>query len=186
MKIKCFYVLTILIILPQTAIMPIKIEISNKYLDDLISFYLEKQKEIKLQIHALENELTELSSLIINLKQSERLESNMQSDTKEYEQYSTDWTWVKKISFVLEKAKKPLSTREIVDVLEVFEPQYVLQRKTATASVSATLSTKSGSYLQKKEFIKIPSEWGDSKFELWTEKENEFKLPPKVDDDFPF
>ena len=36
--------------------------------------------------------------------------------------YRKDWTWVAKIAFILEKAGKPLATKEIIEHLERREP----------------------------------------------------------------
>jgi len=36
--------------------------------------------------------------------------------------YRKDWTWVAKIVFILEKAGKPLATKEIIELLEKREP----------------------------------------------------------------
>lgn len=36
--------------------------------------------------------------------------------------YRSDWTWVRKIVFVLEQAATPLRTKEIIEVLEKREP----------------------------------------------------------------
>jgi hypothetical protein len=60
--------------------------------------------------------------------------------------YNSNWTWEKKIRYVLEsKENVGLTTSKIVNNLSRFEPQFILKkdRKKAVASISAILSAKS-------------------------------------------
>jgi hypothetical protein len=145
----------------------IKIEIRKEDAEDLVEFYVEKQKNIKNQMSALEASLKEINGKILELKQI--LKGEVKSDASEPE-YSSKWHWVKKIEFAITVAGRPLTSKEIVDVLTDYDPSYIVGRKTAIASVSATLSAKSGAYEHHKDFVKIPAEWGDYLYDVWKEK----------------
>jgi hypothetical protein len=149
--------------------MPVKIEINQQDAEDLIDFYVEKQKKISDQISGLETSLVQINEKIIELKQILKGEF-AQNNTFPESTYSAKWNWVKKITFAIEIAGKPLTTKEIVDVLTDYDPNYIINRKTAIASVSATISAKSGPYEHYKDFIKIPADWGDYSYDVWREK----------------
>jgi hypothetical protein len=149
--------------------MSIQIEIRNTHINDLINFYYEKQRAIKEQIVNLEIELSEINVLISQLKQRpvNTFAEEIISGT-ERENYLGNWPWVKKIAFAIKEAGKPITTKDIVNILEKLEPN-AIPRKRAISSVSSTLSVKSGKYSDKKEFIKIPTDSGEFAYETWKE-----------------
>ena len=60
------------------------------------------------------------------------------ADTKQTSVYSTQWGWAQKIKFSLDVAKHPLTTSEIMDILQAYEPGI----KEKARSVSAILSDR--------------------------------------------
>lgn len=88
-------------------------------------------------------------------------------------------------------AKKPLTANEIVETLGEFDPSILAERRKALGSISGTLSTKSGEYKDKKEFVRSISESGDYAYDVWKEGTltNEIKTAygtTVVVDDLPF
>ncbi|MBN8853636.1 MAG: hypothetical protein BGO55_12065 [Sphingobacteriales bacterium 50-39] len=150
--------------------MTIQIEIQNTHVNDLISFYSNKLRGIKDQIATLEMELRDINSIISQLKQGPvDTFTNEEFLEPSSEKYSASWPWVKKIAFAVREAGRPITTKEIVNILEKFEPNFAIQRKRAISSVSSTLSVKSGKYSDKKEFIKVPTDSGEFAYEPWKE-----------------
>jgi tRNA(Phe) wybutosine-synthesizing methylase Tyw3 len=145
------------------------IEITDDDAKDLIDFYVEKQRNIKNQMSVLGASLKELNTKILELKQSLQAKNPSVINNKDGVEYSSKWHWVKKIEFAIRQAGKPLTTKEIVDILTEYQPDYISERRSAIASVSAILSTKSGSHSQHKEFVKIASDWGDYAYDVWKE-----------------
>ena len=57
--------------------------------------------------------------------------------------YQPQWTIFRKILFLLDELKRPLSTREIVDeIIEVYEPNLRSERAKLVSNISGVLSTK--------------------------------------------
>lgn len=84
----------------------------EKSLDD-------KDATIKTQYDLLKEVYTELQKLQTENKElKERLQAYECPD----DGYRKDWTWVAKIAFILQKAVKPLATKEIIELLEKREP----------------------------------------------------------------
>lgn len=79
----------------------------------------DKDATIKTQYELLKEVYTELQKLKIENKSlQERLQLHECPD----DGYRKDWTWVAKIAFILEKAARPLATKEIIELLEKREP----------------------------------------------------------------
>lgn len=150
--------------------MPFHLEVTDKDAMDLIEFYTEKQKSIKLQMSELTASLKDISSKIYDLKGILDARQTF-SSPEDKTAYSLKWHWVKKIQFAIHKEGRPLTTKEIVDILSNYQPEYISERRKAIASVSAILSTKSGTHAQHKEFVKIPADWGEYTYDVWREDE---------------
>lgn len=137
--------------------MPLSIEINDKHIAHLIEFYVEKQKLMRNDIIKLEREIKEINAIITQLKQSSRTQfSATIQPLPGKEIYSDKWPWIRKIKFALDQSKRPLSTKEVVDFLTDYEPDFISGRRRAIASVSSILSVKSG-----EEVIKSTSETGE-------------------------
>ncbi|WP_299178718.1 hypothetical protein [uncultured Chryseobacterium sp.] len=143
--------------------MSVQIEIKELYIRDLIEFYLEKQKVLRNEVNALQTQLKDISAVIMQLRQAQL--SNSVSMLKGNEVYNSKWPWVKKITFAIQEAGKPLTTKEIVDILTGYEPDFINDRKRVVASVSSTLSVKTGG-----EFEKSESETGENAYSIITNK----------------
>lgn len=142
--------------------MPLQIEIQKEHINDLITFYTEKQKEVKQRISELEREYSDIIAIIMQLRQSSLKDASKEIVPIEGQDiYSPKWTWVKKISFALKQVAKPLTANEIVDIISEYEYEFKIERRKAIASVSSTLSVKAG-----KEFIKEKGVTGEFEYSL--------------------
>lgn len=75
----------------------------------------DKEATIETQYALLKEAYIELQKLKIENKElKEKLHQYENPD----DGYRKDWTWVAKIVFILEKANKPLATKEIIELLE--------------------------------------------------------------------
>jgi hypothetical protein len=186
--------------------MPVNIYIQDEDLDDIIEFYNGKLKAIKQKKIELEKEEKSLRITLIQLKSKKDTPREAVSPTADFTphgfDYSDKWTWAKKIEFALKDEGKPLSTTEIVDVLAKYEPDFEeggSERRKAIASISSTLSVKSGLENEDgKDFIKIEDGTGRSKFIIKESEPQEMarniddkviKLPATIhieNDDLPF
>jgi hypothetical protein len=154
--------------------MPIHIEIKDNHIKDLIEFYSNKQKSLKDQISRLEKDLRDVTATISQLKQRNiDPTTSAASLLTESQIFSSKWPWVKKIAFVIQEARKPLTTKEIVESLDAYEPKTGEAKKSAISSVSSTLTVKSGKYSDKRDFIKSVSETGDFAYDIWIENKNQ-------------
>jgi hypothetical protein len=132
--------------------MPVNIQIKDGHVKDLVLFYVERQKFLKAQINMLEKEVKEISAIIMQLRQAERTEGATEiTPLANADVYDDKWPWVRKITFAMEQVNRPVSTREIVDILTEYEPEFIADRKRAIASVSSTLSVKAGEEFEKKQ-----------------------------------
>lgn len=160
--------------------MPIQIEIHDSHIQPLIDFYVNRLKTLRNEIVEREKEMKDVTQTIQKLKKTTLLTQGNEENTIPSVEYSDKWTWVRKIEFAISFKNKPLTTKEIVDVLTEFEPSFLFDRKRVVASISSTLSTRSGS---------------DKEFERTTNDNNEFAYylqPPEGSprlepiDDLPF
>lgn len=158
---------------PITLYMSVQIEIKDDHIKDLIDFYSMKQKSLKEQISKLEKDLKDVSATISQLKQRniDPLTSAVALLT-DLEIFSPKWPWVKKIAFAIKEAGKPVTTKEIVEILSVYDPKNEEETKSAIKSVSSTLSVKSGKYLEKREFVKSMTDTGEFAYDVWKENKN--------------
>ncbi len=152
--------------------MPLQIEIKDEHLKEMIEFYVSKQRDIRMQINNLEKQAKEVSAIIQQLNQSIR-ETGHIRPLPESAVYSDKWPWVKKIKFAIGQGREPVTTREIVDLLIQYEPALEYNRKKAVASVSSTLSVKTG-----EEFGRVLSESGDNAYYILEDVSDEQKKDP--------
>jgi hypothetical protein len=173
--------------------MAIHIEIKDDQINDLINFYLTKQKGIRDQILKLEIDLKDVNATIAQLKQrpvkiKDSFDVSLRPDA---EVFSPKWPWLKKIAYAIKEAGKPVTTKEIIETLELYEPKTEEERKRVLSSVSSTLSVKSGKYSERKPFVKGLSESGEFTFDIWQEEQNTEETSRQygsriVMDDLPF
>jgi hypothetical protein len=174
--------------------MAIRIEIKDDHIKDLIDFYSKKQKTLREHILKLEKDLRDISATIAQLKQRPNHTDTVPASLiPDEEVFSSKWPWIKKIAYAIKEAGKPITTKEIVDILDAYEPKTEEERKSAVSSVSSTLSVKSGKYSDKKDFIKNISESGEFAYDIWKEDreiENTQTFGSSIviddDDDLPF
>ena len=79
----------------------------------------EKEKTLQSQ-YAVHKEVYEKYQLL--QKEHEEVKKKLSQLENPSDGYRKDWTWVRKIVFVLEQAATPLRTKEIIEVLEKREP----------------------------------------------------------------
>ena len=89
---------------------------TKKEVDELLK---EKQNQLDVQYSVLKEVYENYEHL---KKEHEQLKEKLFRYENPDDGYRKDWTWVRKIVFVLEKAGKPLRTKEIIEVLEKREP----------------------------------------------------------------
>jgi hypothetical protein len=153
--------------------MPVQIEISEKYLDDLIAFYQQKQRDLHQRGIEIEIEISELNKMIAQLKNSNGKVFSTEIENFPFtEPYLDKWPWARKIKFALGSEKKPLTTKEIVDILCKYEPSLINDRKKVVASISATLSVKSVTRIgidlgETGEFVREDGETGDYVYSIY-------------------
>jgi len=154
--------------------MAIRIEIKDDDVNDLIAFYSTKQKYIREQIIKLEKDLKDVSATIAQLKQ--RPSNSPSSFTagliSDKEVFSAKWPWLRKITYAINEAGKPITTKEIVEILELYEPKSEDERKSAISSVSSTLSVKSGKFSDRRDFVKSVTDSGEFAYNIWKEDED--------------
>lgn len=150
--------------------MMIQIEVNNDQVEDLIEFYSIKQRALRDQISKLEKDLRDITMMISQLRHLATMpRSSRPYALENVDIFSTKWSWIKKITFAIKVAGKPISTREIVEILDIYERRTEEERKTAIKSVSSTLSVKSGGYSDKREFIKGTNSSGEYIYDIWKE-----------------
>ena len=89
---------------------------TQKEVDEIVK---EKDKTLQSQYLVLK-EVYEKYQLL--QKEHEELKKKLSELENPDDGYRKDWTWVRKIVFVLEQASSPLRTKEIIEVLEKREP----------------------------------------------------------------
>ncbi|MBD0288151.1 MAG: hypothetical protein ICV79_22400, partial [Flavisolibacter sp.] len=89
---------------------------TQREVDELLK---EKEKALEVQ-YAVLKEVYEKYQLL--QKEHEQLRQKLMEYENPEDGYRKDWTWVRKIVYVLEKAGKPLRAKEIIEVLEKREP----------------------------------------------------------------
>lgn len=159
--------------------MPIQIDVHESHIQSLIQFYFERLKTLRVEITAKELELKEITLVIQKLKRGSANGNTQDNIGKVNIDYSESWPWARKVEFAIELKEKPLSTKEIVDILTEFEPSFLIDRKRVVASISSILSSKSG---EGKEFKRVESDTGDFKY-IVNEKIDKAKEDKTTEDD---
>lgn len=148
----------------------IKIEFNDeKEVEVLIEMYLNKVKNKKDELSIVETEIRELNAKILQLRRALLGGEGTYGKVGSDELYSSKWQWVKKINFALEFTKKALTANEIFEILSKFETEFNLDKRKIMSSISGTLSSKSGSYEDRKEFIKKEGVSGEYEYQIWKE-----------------
>jgi|HubBroStandDraft_1064217.scaffolds.fasta_scaffold434096_1 hypothetical protein len=143
--------------------MPIQIEVQDIHAQLLVDFYVGRLKVLRDEILEREKETRDINGIIQKLRKREpplAISNGLHVDKS---LYSEKWPWVKKVQFALGNQEKPLTTKEIVDVLTEYEPSFLFDRKRAVASISSILSSKSG---DDKDFMRVDSESGEFAYTL--------------------
>lgn len=150
--------------------MTIKIEVKENDIHLLLDFYHKKLKALKEEIGAKENEVRSINSMIIQLKNADKQHekkadraANVQDDKKQKLEYYPEWPWVAKIKFALKTQGRPLTSKEIIEVLTDFEPSLLFEQKRTLASVSSALSLNFG---KGKNFIRFEGPSGYHTYNL--------------------
>jgi hypothetical protein len=162
--------------------MPIQIEIQDSHAQLLIDFYVSRLKVLRDEILDRERETKEINGVIQKLKKRELHPIAISNGSPvDRADYSEKWTWLKKVLFALDIEHRPLTTKEIVDVLTEYEPSFLFDRKRAVASISSILSTRSGS-----EFVRVDSDSGDFAYRLRNDNDDKVEEAEEIVDDLPF
>lgn len=148
--------------------MAVQIEINDIHIKHLTEFYIQRLKVLRDEIVEREREVKEINATVQLLRKTPSSGEITPLKTSSVD-YSEKWPWIRKIHFAIEHVDKPLTTREIVEVLTEFETSFIYDRKRAIASISSVLSNKWGAG---KEFGRMQSESGDFAYFI-NEKDNE-------------
>jgi hypothetical protein len=92
-------------------------ELLTKY-KELHNLQLQKEKHIAKQERLLENRETEIKNLTEKLAVFHGTNDRLQK----FVGYDAEWSYIDKITFVLERSNKPLTSHQIVDLLLQLEP----------------------------------------------------------------
>jgi hypothetical protein len=167
--------------------MILTLEIKDKDVEDMLEFYISKQKILRAKIANLEKEYKDINAIIIQLKRMPQTGPHQIVPISEDELYSPRWTWVKKIAFVLKNSNKPLTANEIINSIGDYESDLLKNRKKTMSSVSGILSVKSGGVSDKKDFIKKAGESGEFEYSLHNIEINKQEYGSNIKiDDLPF
>lgn len=82
-----------------------------------------KYKKLYTQLELANSENLELRETVAKLKQKLQEKAIEKSKTVSYDGYNKNWVMSKKIVFVLKQNKKPMTARDIVELLLSIEPQ---------------------------------------------------------------
>jgi len=146
------------------------IEFTESQIEELISYYTlqatkesdevkihqKKQSEYMEMVNVLKEKLTTTQSPVVP-----QLFDNSGSSLI----YDKNWPSIKKIIFAMETANKPLTTREIVDMLKIYDPSFSDKKidEAAIANFSSVLAMKSKSnkiFTRTKGEFDVAIRWG--------------------------
>ncbi|MEP7279590.1 MAG: hypothetical protein ABI813_13150 [Bacteroidota bacterium] len=158
--------------------MSIQIDVQDSHAQLLIDFYISRIRVLREEIMIREQETREINSVIQKLKKKSNLEKSERLIP--ITNYSEKWPWVKKVQYAIEYQNRPLTTKEIVDVLSEFESSLLIDRKRAVASISSILSSKSG---EDKDFLRVESDSRDFAYVINSHKEIEITPHTEIEDE---
>ena len=164
--------------------MPILIEVNDTHIKQLTEFYIQRLKVLRDEIIEREKESKEINATIQKLRKTPSASERYDNLTRPLStEYSDKWPWAKKVQFAIKEQGKPLTTKDIVDVLTEYETTFIYDRKRAIASISSVLSSKFG---DGKEFGRIESESGDFAYYI-NDKVIQQTITPNIENEgFPF
>jgi hypothetical protein len=165
--------------------MAVKIEISDTHVKALTEFYIQRLKVLREEMIEREKEIKEINATI-QLLRKPTVAGDLSITKSSSVEYSEKWPWIKKIQFAIAHEDRPLTTREVVDVLTEFETAFIYDRKRAIASISSVLSNKWG---PDKDFGRQQSESGDFAYYINEKEENNLIIAEsnlEVSDELPF
>jgi hypothetical protein len=161
--------------------MEVQLPIPAEHISEIIEFYVNKQKDLKFRSLEIDMEIKEIGNLLARLRDAESNALNIQDhyhtfsmisdlvSEDERGKYSPEWPWFRKIRFALLSMKKPATTREIIDFLSLHEADIINDRKKAVSNISSILSSRSGTYYDKRDFIKGERPSGENDYRVWQE-----------------
>lgn len=120
------------------------ISIPEQHLSQIREFYQGKIAELEKQLSDLRSVLSSLNGSSVKPQLPLIIPDGNAG-------YNVNWSFSKKIKFIIQTAGHPITTREIVDTLvQKYEPQEQNNRKKVVATVSSILSTgaKNGSFIK--------------------------------------
>mgnify|MGYP002075297013 CR=1 FL=1 len=150
--------------------MSIQIDIDEAQVKLLKEFYKTRVNEIQSEISKLTAEIEELGRFAkkLDFKPNE-VDITLPDPSAKYSSsgYQDRWPWVKKAAFLIEDEGRPLSTKDMVElILEKYEPKLKDKRKTVVASLSAVMSTKTKEGL----FTRVTNQFGEFEFSVANNK----------------
>jgi hypothetical protein len=122
--------------------MPLQVTIPDEDVKNLMHYYIQQRNELQSQIAVLQDRINRVDA-IINQFRMGVMASNQQNGRQiklpAMEGYSDNWTWGKKIDFVLRQAGRPLSSRQIMERIHQLEPD--IKENLLKNSVPGTVSS---------------------------------------------
>jgi hypothetical protein len=114
-----------------------KQELYNYYSKELETLEARRQEILAL--------LNQLNTTQNTSNPAKNLDNSQENDPN----YHVNWSWFSKINYVLSKAQKVMTNREIFEELIKYEPVMEDFEQTAISSISGTVNVKIGSFLQR-------------------------------------
>lgn len=151
--------------------MGIQIDISDRDIPALREFYSQKLAQAKSEVLSIEKMLLQLDSKVDkgivdimkgDVKVEESSIESHESISREATNYHSEWTWFRKIKFVL--IGNEFTTRQIVEDILQFEPERRSDRSRIVGTISAILSSKAKG--ENPTFIKRKNEKEDFVYSL--------------------
>lgn len=99
-------------------------------LEELISYIKELTKELKTkskEIDFLQGEIEKQKNLTTKLENQLAVFYDSSENLEKFRGYNPNWLYIDKICFIIERSRKPLSSRQIVDLLKKIEPEIALR-----------------------------------------------------------
>ena len=117
-----------------------KIEVPISERENLIDYYLKKKEVVLSQLSSIDSMLNSLG--FVN-KKAATVNNSSNTDIIQFENgYIPQWSWIKKIHFVLNNSDIALTARQITDKILSLEPDSNLEGSKIFATISGQLSNK--------------------------------------------
>ncbi|MBA4196280.1 MAG: hypothetical protein C0459_01885 [Chitinophaga sp.] len=160
----------------------LQIEIPEEDYDFLVNLYNERVETLKIEISKKQEQLQRASESLKKLLSASSKETKVYSTekliskiTKLDNGYIKEWSWRKKIKFVLNENNAPMSAKEITNyIISNLEPELESEKSRIFATVSGQLSN---AIKENKDFIREKNEIDEYVYSVKEEIESTITEP---------